>query len=84
MQHGQTELAVAIDAAAVAAQLFGDREFLPNGEHVLHLAADSGCSAYDCEFVAVARDLDVPFVTLDPAVLKAFPGFAVDARRFRG
>ena len=42
-------------------------------EAVLRLAASSGCSAYDCEFVAVAQQLDAPLVTADRALLKAFP-----------
>ena len=42
-------------------------------EVVLRLAASSGCSAYDCEFVAAAQQLDAPLVTADRALLKAFP-----------
>ena len=42
-------------------------------EAVLRLAASSGCSAYDCEFVAAAQQLDAPLVTADRALLKAFP-----------
>jgi predicted nucleic acid-binding protein len=45
--------------------------------HVLSLAAQSGCSAYDCEFVALAQDLRVPLVTTDRQILKAFPTVAV-------
>ena len=42
-------------------------------EAVLRLAASSGCSAYDCEFVAASQQLDAPLVTADLALLKAFP-----------
>jgi predicted nucleic acid-binding protein len=42
-------------------------------EAVLQLAASSGCSAYDCEFVVAAQQLDAPLVTADCALLKAFP-----------
>jgi len=48
-----------------------------NGQAVLSLALDSGCSAYDCEFVWLARDLRVPLVTADREVLGAFPDTAV-------
>ena len=41
-------------------------------EAVLRLAASSGCSTYDCEFVAAAQQLDAPLVTADRALLKAF------------
>jgi len=46
-------------------------------EAVLQLAASSGCSAYDCEFVAAAQQLGVPLITADRAILAAFPDLAV-------
>ena len=42
-------------------------------EAVLRLAASSSCSAYGCEFVAAAQQLNAPLVTADRALLKAFP-----------
>jgi hypothetical protein len=44
---------------------------------VLGLAVGSSCSAYDCEFVALAQDLGAPLVTVDRQVLASFPGVAV-------
>jgi len=69
------ERAVAIGHAAEA-QLTG-REFAVETGEVLRLAHESGCSAYDCEFVALARALAVPLVSNDREVLKAFPAIAV-------
>ena len=40
---------------------------------VLQLVGESTCSAYDCEFVALARDLDVRLLTVDNQILKQFP-----------
>jgi predicted nucleic acid-binding protein len=40
---------------------------------VFHLAERSRCSAYDCEYVALAELLDVILVTEDQALLHAFP-----------
>lgn len=40
---------------------------------VLELVRDSNCSAYDCEFVALAMALDVNLATMDAKLLKAFP-----------
>jgi predicted nucleic acid-binding protein len=37
-------------------------------QQVLELAIRSRCSAYDCEFIALAQDLRVPFVTADRQV----------------
>ena len=57
--------------------------FMNGGEYdiasaqVLSLASISGCSAYDCEFVALAQDLNVPLVTADKKILKAFSGSAI-------
>ena len=36
----------------------------------------SKLSAYDCEFVALARQLDVPLVTADRRIVAAFPSLA--------
>ncbi len=44
---------------------------------VLELVRDSNCSAYDCEFVALATHLNTKLVTLDTKLLKAFPRQAV-------
>lgn len=60
-----------------AEALLADREFeLPSIE-VLQLASRSSCSAYDCEFVALARQLRTRLVTADQKILKAFPETAV-------
>lgn len=58
------------------------REYSVLSQHVVHLAAQSGCSAYDCEFVALAEDLSVAFVTSDRQVLSAFPRTAISLDRF--
>jgi predicted nucleic acid-binding protein len=50
--------------------------------HVLRLAAASTCSAYDCEFVALARDLGVPLVTVDKQILSQFPDVAIALDKF--
>ncbi len=53
-----------------------------DAQDVLHLALQSGCSAYDCEFVRLARVLEVPLVTADRQVLEAFPRIAVSMESF--
>jgi predicted nucleic acid-binding protein len=74
------ERAVAI-AHAAEAQLTG-REFAVDTAEVLRLAQESGCSAYDCEFVALARALGVALVSNDREVLRAFPEIAVPLATF--
>ena len=57
-------------------------EYSVVSRQVLALASRSGCSAYDCEFVALAQDLEVPLVTNDRQILKAFPTIAVSPSAF--
>jgi predicted nucleic acid-binding protein len=59
---------------------FGPNERLPDSSEVLGLAAASGCSAYDCEFVALALALEAPLVTSDREILAAFPEVARSPR----
>lgn len=51
------------------------REYHPLPDDVLYLVAHSGCSAYDCEFVAIAQEMGIPLVSLDKQILKEFPQF---------
>ena len=68
-------------ATGAELQLRG-REFSVDTARVLSLASRSGCSTYDCEFVALAHDLGVRLVTNDTAVLRAFADVAVPLQRF--
>lgn len=58
------------------------REYAVESRAVLRLAAESGCSAYDCEFVSVAGDLGVSLVTTDRELLRAFPSIAIHPKMF--
>lgn len=60
-----------------AETLLADREYTVDSFEVLRLVEASECSAYDCEFVALAKRLGVPLVTADRKVLQNFPGIAV-------
>ena len=44
---------------------------------VMDLVAASECSAYDCEFVALARRTGTALVTEDGGLLRAFPDIAM-------
>ncbi|MBM4132656.1 MAG: type II toxin-antitoxin system VapC family toxin [Nitrospira sp.] len=65
-----------------AERAMAGREYSVLSHDVLQLAARSGCSAYDCEFVALAQNLEVAFVTSDRQVLRAFPAIAVSPDQF--
>ena len=60
----------------------GAQEFTVPTERILKLVLASDCSAYDCEYVALAQDLGVPLVTTDQQVLKAFAKTAVSLEEF--
>jgi predicted nucleic acid-binding protein len=60
-----------------AESLLSGSEFEVDSESVLQLVRDSDCSAYDCEFVALANKLNTKLVTVDRKLLQAFPKCAV-------
>jgi predicted nucleic acid-binding protein len=67
---------------ADAEALLKNQEYLVASPDVLTLAIQSGCTTYDCEYVALAEALDVPLVTQDREVLRAFPARAVSPEQF--
>lgn len=60
-----------------AETLLADAEFEVPSFEILQLVGESTCSAYDCEFVALAKRLGVKLVTSDKKILNAFPKTAV-------
>lgn len=62
--------------------LIGTKEFDVSSSDVFSLAPSSTCSAYDCEFVALAVGLGVPLVTCDRRLLSKFPSVAISAKSF--
>ena len=65
-----------------ADDLMSGRELESTTSRILRLAADSGCAAYDCEFVALAQDLSVPMVTADRALFEKFKPLVVSMKSF--
>ena len=62
---------------AEAEDLLAGNEHEVDSKDVLELVRTSDCSAYDCEFTALALRLGVKLVTMDRKLLKAFPKQAV-------
>ena len=60
-----------------AEDLLAGSEYEVDSKAVLDLVHGSDCSAYDCEFIALANALQVALVTMDARLLKAFPTRAV-------
>ena len=59
-----------------AESLIASNEYQLNSVDVLKLAQASQCSAYDCEFVALARYLNVKLITQDKQIMVQFPQYA--------
>lgn len=84
LRRSELALPDALKLQAKGEQLLARREHLVRSERVLRLVADSGCSAYDCEFVALAQQLRAPLVTWDKEVLAAFPSVAMTPKDYLG
>ena len=72
----------AIDLLRNAEEIMQEREHTISSVSVMKLATSSKCSAYDCEFVALAQSLSVPLVTSDRRILTAFPEIAISLEGF--
>lgn len=66
----------ACDLQNEAESLLAEAEFEVDSARVLALVRDSDCSAYDCEFIALAIQLGTRLVTMDKKLLRAFPQHA--------
>lgn len=73
MRRGALDLQQAIAVQREAEALLASGEHAVDSEAVLELVKSSNCSAYDCEFVALAQALGVKLVSMDATLLKAFP-----------
>ena len=62
---------------AEAEALLAGNEHEVDSRRVLEFVRDSNCSAYDCEFIALAARLGTKVVTMDGKMLKEFPQHAV-------
>ncbi len=60
-----------------AESLLAGAEFAVDSSAVLELVRDSDCSAYDCEFIALAIKLNTKLVTVDKKLLREFPTRAI-------
>ena len=62
--------------------LLSGNEYELESDKILQLAHISGLSAYDCEYVALAQELNTLLVTSDKKILKAFPKIAISLANF--
>ena len=67
----------AYDIQTEAETLLAGNEYDVPSLDVLRLVEASECSAYDCEFVALAKKIGTILVTEDKKILKEFPKVAI-------
>lgn len=65
-----------------AEKLLDDHEYEIPSVNIMQLVKNCQCSAYDCEFVALAQYLDVPFITADKTIIHEFPNIAKPINSF--
>jgi predicted nucleic acid-binding protein len=76
MRHKSLPLNAAKELVQAAEEMMSGRDFVVDSSDVLDLVARSTCSAYDCEFVALAKGLNVPLITTDRKIVREFPNIA--------
>ena len=72
----------AVEKMDEAERIIGQNEYAVSSSRVIELAFASGCTAYDCEFVALAEQLHVKLITSDKKLLLAFPKSAISMAQF--
>ncbi len=77
IRHNIMSIEDAIDLMEDALLTMQNRELIPSNELIMTLAANSSLSSYDCEFVALAKELNCRLVTVDKQIVKTFPEIAV-------
>lgn len=82
IRHSRMPIVDAMGYFGDAEKFVHGREHLGDSRTILSLAHESGRSAYDCEFVAVAKDLRVPLITNDRRLRASFPETAVSPAEF--
>lgn len=77
LRRGSLTFQQAYGLQCEAEDLLDGGEYEVDSLSVMELVRDSDCSAYDCEFVALAIQLGTRLVTMDGKLLRAFPEVVV-------
>ena len=82
LRKGLISLEEACRIQEEAESLIKENEYVSVSHDVLRLVSVSSCSAYDCEFVALAQSQAVRLVTMDRKILADFPDTAISLNEF--
>ena len=79
VKHNIISFETAINIQSKAEDILNKNEYVVDSISVLSLAKESGCTAYDCEFIALAKLLKTKLITADKKLLRNFPDTAIKA-----
>ncbi len=80
--HKDLSAAECVQVMSAAESMLSDGETQVSSADVMHIVAASDCSAYDAEYILVARSFSVPLVTSDKRLRGRFPNIAVSPAEF--
>jgi predicted nucleic acid-binding protein len=63
-----------------AESFMSESEYEVKSSNVMELVSTSNCSAYDCEFVALAQSLNLKMYTSDKKIIKEFPEITISLK----
>ena len=73
LRRGTFSFEETLTLQSTAESLMADHEISVESRTVFELVKESNCTAYDCEFVALARQTGTLLYTVDAKLLAAFP-----------
>lgn len=81
-QHQGASLRKILTLWAQAFQWLAEGEREVNPDFALKLAVNDGISAYDAQYIVLAKTLEVPCITEDKKLLKTFPKITLSMQAF--
>lgn len=82
LRKGMLSYETVKDAVQRAEELLWGYEEMVESEEVFPLVQKSKCSAYDCEFVALAIRLNTYLITYDKKIISEFPDVALKPEQY--
>ena len=82
IRRGSLTAATAVQICGKAEASLVEHEYVARPRDVFELVTRSACTAYDCEFVSIARERGARLVTADRQILREFPHIAISLGDF--
>ena len=82
LKKNYLSMAEAKTIMAQAEALMKNKEFELDSASILKMIENSTLSAYDCEYVVLAKKLGIHLITNDKKILKSFPDLAVSLESY--